>query len=457
MGGARDRGAQDRGARDRGARGYPAFAVRRGGRARGQSFWARAWADAVEDTWSEEEPLKKGRAFARTGRIGPIAVAPGRVSAEVHGGDTAHTTVLTLRELDDRQWELLWEKAADRPAVAEALLAGELPEDLLESAEDARLRLLPGHGDLEADCGCDTPDHPCPHTTALCYQLSWLLDKDPSLLLLLRGRELDEAAEELKSELLLRAMTDHASTTAAADDAHDTAADSGDTGGSEEPGGARPPRPRPVDTSAPGRDPVAAWAAAGAAARLPAPPPLPPAPATDDEPVTGIEADPLDRLVTDAAVRARGLLAYALGLAAEPARPLDLWRDTVRIAATHPDPRVPARLRESCGRPPEELDRAAAAWRTGGAAGLEVLERTWSPSAQETVRARAALAAGLEADEASGLDVRDNHWTLPERGLQLRLGRDGRWYPSRREADTWWPAGPPHGDPSDALMELVEG
>ncbi|MBB1257661.1 SWIM zinc finger family protein [Streptomyces alkaliterrae] len=444
---------------ERGARGFPAFAARRGGRARGRSFWAGAWTDAVEDTWTEEEPLKKGRSLARTGRIGPITVGPGRISAEIHDGGATHTAVVTLRELDDQEWELLWEKAADRPAVTEALLAGELPEDLLESVEDARLRLLPGYGDLEADCDCGALDHPCPHAAALCYQLSWLLDSEPSLLLLVRGRELAGAVEELKSELLLRAMT--ADAEADSDDADAEADSDGGADGTEDvpvaDGGGSTGRARAPqdDVAPPGVDPVAAWAARGASP-LPAPPPLPDRPAGADEPVTGIEADPLDRLVTDAAVRARGLLAYALGLTAEPAPPLDLWRDTVRVAATHPDPRVPARLRESCGRPPHELDRAAAAWRTGGPAGLDVLEHTWSPSAQETARARAALAAGWEADEPPELEVRDNHWTLTRQGLQLRLGRDGRWYPYRREADAWWPAGPPHADPSDALMDLVE-
>ncbi|MFD0332588.1 hypothetical protein ACFQZ0_01955 [Streptomyces erythrogriseus] len=68
-----------------GARGFTAFAARRGGRARGLSFWAAQWAGAVEDVWPEEGPLKKGRSFARTGRIGPITVSPGRVAAEVYG------------------------------------------------------------------------------------------------------------------------------------------------------------------------------------------------------------------------------------------------------------------------------------------------------------------------------------------------------------------------------------
>ncbi|WP_329297175.1 hypothetical protein OG410_42145 [Streptomyces sp. NBC_00659] len=427
--------------KDSGARGFPAFPARKGGRARGQSFWAGSFTQAVEDTWPEEEPLKQGRAFSRTGRIGPIAVGPGRITAQVYGGDEAYTTVITLRELDDQEWELLWDKTADRPAVTESLLAGELPEDLLEAVEDARLRLLPGYGDLDADCDCDALDHPCPHATALCYQLSWHLDTDPWLLLLVRGRGAGEAVEELKSELLLRAMT------GGDEEDEEDGEDGEDADGTDA-------EVTLQKGPLPGVDPLSAWSRE--ASPLPGLPSLPPAPAGAGEPVTGIEADPLEQLVADAAVRARSLLAYARGLTDAPAPELGLWQDTVRIAATHPDPRVAARLRQACGRPSEELDRAAEAWRTGGAAGLEVLERAWSPSAQETARARAALSAGWEADELPELQVQGNHWTPAGQDIQLRLGRDGRWYPYRRRADAWWPAGAPHGDPSDALVDLTD-
>ncbi len=173
-----------------------------------------------------------------------------------------------------------------------------------------------------------------------------------------------------------------------------------------------------------------------------------------EEPLTGIEADPLDRLAADAALRARELLAHLHGFGAAPPAPLDAWQDTVRLAATHPDPRVADRLRAGCERP-AELDRAAAAWRTGGRAALEVLERSWTPTEQQTAQARTALAAGWEDEELPPVTVEGNHWTLTGRGLQLRLGRDGRWYPYRERDAAWWPAGSPATDPAEALADLA--
>ncbi|MGP4001269.1 SWIM zinc finger family protein [Streptomyces sp. 8N706] len=427
---------------DSGARGFPAFAARKGGRVRGQSWWGRAWVEAMEDGWPEEEPLKKGRAFARSGRIGPLTVSAGRVAAQVYdGADDPYTAVLTVPALGDDQWDALWEKTASRPAGTEALLAGELPPDLLEAAEDARLGLLPGYGDLEPDCDCAEPDHPCAHAVALGYQFSWLLDADPQVLLLVRGREWAVALDELKSAVLLRAMSDAREGEEYGEAGEEHEADAG--------------KPADGHEATAARGTPAAEAYARPAVPLPALPPLPEPPEQAAESVTGIAADPLERLVTDAAVRARDLLAYVQGVGAEPPQPLDGWQDTVRLAATHPDPRVPQRLREACDEP-ERLDRAAAAWRNGGAAGLEVLEHRWEPPQPDVARARTMLAAGWAEDEVPELVNSGNHWTLTGRGLQLRYGRDGRWYPYRETSGAWTSAGRPTEDPALALAELLD-
>ncbi|MFJ3566983.1 SWIM zinc finger family protein [Streptomyces diastaticus] len=419
-------------ANDRQARGFPAFAARRGGRVRGQSWWGKAWADALEDTSLDEDALKRGRSYARTGQLGPITVSPGELSTTGYEDGSPFRTVLTLHELDDAAWESLWEKTAALPEVADGLLAGELPPDLMEAAEDARVSLLPGYGDLEADCDCDSFEYVCTHAAALSYQASWLLDEDPFLLLLLRGRSEQEAQEELRSVVLMAAIA-------------------GGLGG-----GGTQPEPQPAPVPLPEGIPAADLFGRTPAA-LPALPPLPAPPVVANASSAQIGTDPLERLIHGAALRGRELLAYTHGLTPEPPAPLDLWRDCVRIAATRPDSQVLARLREASGNS-QKLERAAEAWRLGGGTGLDVLEEAWTPSRQDTARARHALTAGWEQDELSELDVHDNHWTLTGRGLQLRYGRDGRWYPYRQTEDgRWWPAAAPHEDPADALADLLDG
>ncbi|MDA0637210.1 hypothetical protein OUY22_27730, partial [Nonomuraea sp. MCN248] len=99
------------------------------------------------------------------------------------------------------------------------------------------------------------------------------------------------------------------------------------------------------------------------------------------------------------------------------------------------------------------LDAEAAAWRHGGAAGLEALETAWTPARQDLARARALLETALETvregQPRAAVETARNRWTIGD--LQLRYGRDGRWYPFERRGDAWWPAGPPERDPAALL------
>lgn len=392
-------------------RGFPAFpAGVRQGRRFANSWWGNAWIKALEDTSLDQTLLTKGRWYAHAGLVGSITVSPGRIAADVHDDDLFRTQVF-VEPLTDAEWERFLDEVAARAGHIAALLDRDMPHDLVASAEDAGVRLLPGIGDLEPDCDCPDWGHPCKHAAALCYQASWLLDADPFVLLLMRGRGEREVLDELQRR----------------------------NAGPDQPAGV------PAEV-----------AYAQATSGLPAAPVLGPERALELTDPPGLEPGALGLLAADAAVRARDLLALAPRqldlLAGSPPPRLDLWPDTVRFAATHA---VPERLARASGRP-GEFPRAVRAWEYGGAAGLDVLEKAWSPAAPELARARAALAAAWEGgDDAPALEWTRNRCELLGRGVQLRYGRDGRWYPYRDESGDWWPAGPPERDPAAALADLL--
>ncbi|MGG7574524.1 hypothetical protein [Streptomyces sirii] len=99
------------------------------------------------------------------------------------------------------------------------------------------------------------------------------------------------------------------------------------------------------------------------------------------------------------------------------------------------------------------MARSVAAWRQGGPEGLALLDTTWNPPAGDFDRARSALLAA----DLPALRPRHNHLTDPDRGIQLRFGRDNRWYPYESEpgAEDWWPTGPADPDPVGALTALL--
>ncbi|MCF6472696.1 SWF/SNF family helicase [Nonomuraea sp. MG754425] len=368
------------------ARGFAAFPPQRAGARFATSWWGRSWLQAMEDTSLDHVLLRKGRTYAKTGRLGPITVSPGRLAA-VAGSE--YDVVVRVEQLTDAAWERFLDQVAAKAGHIAALLDRDMPHDLVEAADDAAVPLLPAVGDLEPECSCPDWGHPCQHAAALCYQASWLLDADPFVLLLLRGRgerDLIEALQQRQAPVREPAGVPAARAYAA---------------------GTPPlPEPPPYDV-------------------VYSPPVFPPAP--------GVDVAALAVLAASAAARSREVLRR--GRLPE----LSEYQDRVRLAAEHV-----LDLEPDAG-----LEAAVQAWRYGGADGLDVLERAWTPPRQDLARARALLEAGWEGEGAPPVESRRNRWTLG--ALQLRYGRDGRWYPFTRRGEQWWPAGPPERDPSALL------
>jgi uncharacterized Zn finger protein len=436
--------------------------------ARGRGFagtwWGRAWVKALEDSALDAEQLKKGRRQARDGAVGAVSVRPGRITAVVRDRDgTGHRSDVLLQELSGDAWERFLDMAVDRAGHVAALLDRDMPPHLVEDAADAGVELLPGIGDLEPECACDAWDL-CPHTAALCYQVARLLDQDPFVLLLLRGRGERRLLDALQVRSAARAEPSGRESELAA--------------GAEG-------VPAVGAAGVPAVEAFAAQAAKTAATEdvasaLLAAPPLteepgrPPSLETGTGAPEGIDPDALEFLAADAAVRARRMLAEAPstgrtepslgrsvagGLREGLTAGLTVDQDAVRLAATAGDalpPAVADRLAESCGRGRPGFRLAVRAWRFGGAAGLAVLDGEPVP---DDVLARAAsrleLAADWDGDERPSLRAAGNgRWTAGP-GTQLRVGADGRWWVFTRAAGApWSPAGPPAPDPSSALASF---
>ncbi|MFG3493534.1 SWIM zinc finger family protein [Streptomyces sp. NPDC047928] len=382
------------------------------------TWWGNAWVEALEDTALDPARLARGRAYAGRGLVDAITVTPGRVTAYVHGSRARpYRADIRLRVLGDDDWESLLDTAAERPDHIAALLDKDVPHALAAVTD-----LLPGPGDLVPDCSCPDDGYPCKHAAALCYQAARLLDEDPFVLFLMRGRG--------EQEILAALGRRNAARSAA------------------EAGAAPPPMPT-----------VPARAAVTAEPAVALPPPLPvPAqpgrPPVYPEDPAAPDALALELLATEAAARAHTYLTTGR----DPVAALTPWQDAVRLAAAHPGSGLTASTRAlyrdlagALDRTPADLARAVAAWRQGGPAGLAVLEESWDPPAGPFDRARPALIA---ADFPHFRPWRNR---LSTASLQLRYGRDGLWYgyESDHGREDWWPRGTPDPDPVGALADLL--
>ncbi|MFH8590971.1 SWF or SNF family helicase [Streptomyces rimosus] len=405
-----------------------------------RTWWGLAWLKALADSALDGQQVKQGRRHARAGAVGAVSVRPGRITAVVQDRDgTRHRCDVLLQELDGADWDRFLDLVADRAGHIAALLDHDMPPHLVEDAAAAGIELLPGIGDLEAECGCGAWDH-CAHTAALCHQVARLLDEDPFVLLLMRGRGERELLEELQGRTASRAR-----------EAAEEWASSGQATEAVE---------------ADGIPAAEAYAARDILPPLPAPPPYvdepgaAPALGGGTDPAPGVEVAALEFLISDTAARAQRLLADALSPGhadTRPQAPLTCAQDAVRLAAAGPEPRIVARLAAGSGRTAKGLALAVQAWEYGGAPALAVLEEEWTPEPAALARATAQLAAWDEDEPPPRLRHDRNRWTVIGADAQLRYGRDGRWWPYRKERGQWTPAGPAAEDPAAALAALRGG
>lgn len=175
---------------------YPRFAPRRS-TGRAATWWAKAWLRSVEEAAYAEEDLRRARALARAGAVGGLTVDAGSVVAAVAEGDDAWTVTLALPVLEPAAGRTLVEVVAAASGRVAALLAGQLPHELVEDLEDSGVELLPYGAELDASCSCDAWMPPCPHALAAAYQVGWLLESDPLVLLLLRGLSREQLLADL--------------------------------------------------------------------------------------------------------------------------------------------------------------------------------------------------------------------------------------------------------------------
>jgi uncharacterized Zn finger protein len=402
----------------------------------GRTWWGRAWLEALEQRARlDPNRLPRGRDYARSGAVGELILGPGEARARVQGRKTEPYEVrIRVRRFTDAEWDRVLTAISARLGHAAALLDGELPPQIAEDAAGAGLDLLPGGGEIGPRCSCPDDADPCKHSAAACYLVTDVLDADPFVLLLLRGRTRDQVLAGVRA----RRRGAPADTDTAVGSASEAL------------------QLRATDDE--GVDARAAFSAPTPSAEIPAPP-LPPA--RPGQPAA-LPVDPptwradlgsdLFELAADAAARAWEM---AVGLSADSGLGLSADVDLARRAGRALGTPAFVKLAVRSGVGARELARQALAWRNGGLAGLELLHSEWDPATEEPEAPellRAARSALRDKNDGAETVVEGNRITTGR--LQLRLGRDLRWFPYARSDGDWEPSGPPDPDPARAVADL---
>lgn len=101
--------------------------------------------------------------------------------------------------LTDAQWDKVIDALAEQAIFSAQLLAGEMPQEVEQAFESAKVSLFPSQrNDLKTNCSCPDYSNPCKHIAAAHYILGERFDEDPFLIFRLRGRTQEQVMQELR-------------------------------------------------------------------------------------------------------------------------------------------------------------------------------------------------------------------------------------------------------------------
>ncbi len=164
-----------------------------------KNWWAQRWIAALERL-VDSGRLSRGRSYARQGQVLSIDETKDGIAARVQGSmRTPYKIIIKMNHLTDAEWDKVIDVLAEQAIFTAQLLAGEMPQDIEQAFERAKVSLFPSnHRDLQTDCSCPDYSNPCKHIAAAHYILGERFDEDPFLIFRLRGRTQEQVMLELR-------------------------------------------------------------------------------------------------------------------------------------------------------------------------------------------------------------------------------------------------------------------
>ncbi len=154
--------------------------------------WGRRWISGLERlATSWQSRLPRGRDYAQKGHVVSLAVTPGKITARVQGSRSKpYTTSIDVPTFKDTEWSELSAHLARESRYAAELLLGALPEGIEQLLGTRGANLFPvRNSEMIGTCNCPDKARPCKHIAAVHYAFGEALDRDPFLLLRLRGAD----------------------------------------------------------------------------------------------------------------------------------------------------------------------------------------------------------------------------------------------------------------------------
>jgi uncharacterized Zn finger protein len=168
----------------------------------GNQWWGVRWLEAIEK-FGPAKRVARGRSYARKGQVLELQFEPGLISAVVQGSrDTPYEVEIYLEQLPAETETIILQALYTQPIFAATLLTGELHPDVENLFRKQDFPLFPTRSEGRgASCSCPDDRNPCKHIAAVYYLISEELERDPFLLLHLRGIRKEQLTSQKNPEL----------------------------------------------------------------------------------------------------------------------------------------------------------------------------------------------------------------------------------------------------------------
>jgi superfamily II DNA or RNA helicase len=157
----------------------------------GRTPWGAYFIETLLSHYDEGR-LQRGRTYANTGRVAAVVVSGPEIKAKVEGNyNPWYRVSLHFPAFTAAERMATLDLIRSRPALLSAIVAGELPMELIGELAAAGIDLLPRDWDrLARACDCPDVGDPCKHMAAVYYTLAREIDQNPFAIFLLRGLDL---------------------------------------------------------------------------------------------------------------------------------------------------------------------------------------------------------------------------------------------------------------------------
>ncbi|BDD02918.1 SNF2-related protein [Aureibacter tunicatorum] len=166
------------------------------------TWWGERWLKSLSEI-DYSNRLPRGKTYANKGAVYALEINGNEIHADVSGSfRNSYKVRITVPQLEREQKLALVDAVVNDDLVLAKLMNMQMPKELEQVCKNHGVALFPSRwDDLKMKCSC--PDHavPCKHLAAVIYKLSEEINRNPFLILKLKGLDLPKSLKQQGIEM----------------------------------------------------------------------------------------------------------------------------------------------------------------------------------------------------------------------------------------------------------------